>query len=99
MASIGVAYAANTNRKPRHYVDTRAFSHFINEIEALHGCAPFEAPISTAEDATMQGFRTGTFQFASQIDGNEVKGEPRYVYCIPDIRQRLILVSNFFAQG
>jgi len=47
----------------------------------------------------MQGFRTGTLQFASQIDGNEVKGELRNVCYIPDIRHRPISVSKFFAQG
>jgi len=99
MDSSEVAYAANTDGKTCHYICIGASSHFVNEIEALHDYIPFEAPTSTAEDETMQGFRTGTLQFTSQIDGNEVKGELKNVYYTPDSRHRLISVSKFFAQG
>jgi len=63
-------------------VSSSPSARFINEIDALHG---YPRSISTAEDGTIQAFESGIFQFATNIDGKEVRGEFQRVYYIPDI--------------
>ena len=82
-----VAYTANSDEAACYYIDTGTSSHFINKIEALHDYVPFEVPkaISTAENGTIQAYRSGTLQFTSYISGRQVKGKLTNVYYIPEI--------------
>ena len=92
-----LAYSASRDGRAEHYIDTGAFSHFIEEMASLYDDVPFEVPrsITTAEDSTIKAFDSGTLKFATYTEGKEMKGELHNAYYIPDVRHGSFRLEGF----
>ncbi len=101
METDEVTYSMNANGKAQYYLDTGASSHFIEEIRALHSYTPFKVPwsITMAKSGTIQAFGSGTFKFATYVNGKEMNSELQNVYYVPNIHHQLISIGKLFTQG
>jgi hypothetical protein len=82
-------------------IDAGAYSHLIEEVDALHDYIPFKVPrmITTAENSTIQAFGLWTLKFAMHFNGKEAKGELQNTYYIPELHHQLISVRKPFSHG